>query len=328
MGKTYTGQDNEFTSSTGSNVNSGGTTSDFDGQPADTTNLVIVGSDTDPTPYEFSLGESYDLSWTDSSGNAVTLSGAEVVRSDVLDSGQGVVVFQGTDDNGDLAQIVWTPNFDLDTWYTDNFVGDTPPTFYSTDQQADATYVYVCFAAGTRLAVPGGSAPVETLGPGARVRARDGGVERVLWAGRRRVSGRGAGAPVVFAPGVLGNDAPLALSQQHRVLIASPMAEVHFGAAEVFVPARALAGTPGVRLAPCACIDYVHLLLPRHDILRAAGGAHCESLHLGQVTDAILGPGLVEAAGRHSAERRPARPCLSMAEGRLLARLIARPVAA
>jgi hypothetical protein len=200
--------------------------------------------------------------------------------------------------------------------------------FGTTDMQAEE-FRFVCFTAGTRIDTPAGQVPVESLRAGAVLRARDGGRVRVRWMGARQVPGTGASAPVLFAPGAIGNDQALRLSQQHRVLVASPLAELHFGAPEVLVPAGALTGLRGVRLAPVAGVQYLHILLARHDIL-SAEGAGCESLYMGDVARGRLGQAAAVEAMRAAglpadrvAAMRPARPVLTMREGRGLAAALA-----
>ncbi len=155
----------------------------------------------------------------------------------------------------------------------------------------------------------------EDIGTGRLLRTLDAGLQPVAWYGQRRLAGRGAAAPVLFAPGTIGNHAPLRLSQQHRVLLRSPLAELMFGTAEVLVPARALVNGTSIRIAPCARITYVHVLLEAHHILRAEG-ALCESLLMGDEAMRLLQA--PRCAGR--AAMRPARPILRGFEAAALVR--------
>lgn len=125
-----------------------------------------------------------------------------------------------------------------------------------------------------------GSVAAGDIWEGGRVVTLDAGPQPVMWLGERRVVGWGRNAPVLFAPGTIGNHAPLRLSRQHRVLIRSPLAELMFGASEVLVPAKALVNGVDIRFAPCNRIRYVHLLLPEHHLVLAEGAA-CETLLLG-----------------------------------------------
>lgn len=110
--------DHQFAAATGSNVNNGPGTSTFDYPPQSTSNLVITSQAGDSTPFIFSPGDTYTISFSGNGGT--TINNATVLRSDDIDMGgdQGyAVVFEGIDTNGDLTQVVWTPEFDLETWY-------------------------------------------------------------------------------------------------------------------------------------------------------------------------------------------------------------------
>ena len=128
MVKTFNGLDNEFALSTGSNVNSSPGRSKFDYPPTSSTNLTVTSQEGDTDPNLFEVGETYTVSWSVASSG--TILDATVIRSDDAPSGGGgVIVFEGLDENGNLAQVVWTPSFDLETWYFDNFNGGCHPNF-------------------------------------------------------------------------------------------------------------------------------------------------------------------------------------------------------
>ncbi|MBS8226383.1 Hint domain-containing protein [Vannielia litorea] len=335
---TITAPDSEFGIASGANVNSGDGTSTFDYPPNSTSNLTITSNTGDSSPYQFSVGDTYDLTYSGNSGGG-TLEDAVVVRSDFVDiNGDqgGAVVFEGVDGNGDTIQVVWSPEFDLEQWYWDNHDPQNPPGFYTTDQDGLQQYGYVCFGFGTRIATEDGMVPVERLRAGQRVLTHDNGAQPVMWIGQSLVPGRADAAPVRFDAGAFGNPAPLVLSQQHRVLMADPLAELHFGAPEVFVPARALVGVPGIDLVNVHEIGYAHFMLPQHEVIEAEGLA-CESLYYGDVARARLGtaaqceiasifPGLPgnidlgEIGAQHSLQL--ARPTLRFYEARMLASLM------
>ncbi len=144
-----------------------------------------------------------------------------------------------------------------------------------------------CFTTGTRIMVPGGDCPVERLEPGMTVETLDHGPQRLVWVGRRGVSGKGPLVPVVFEPGAIGNDRRLRLSAQHRLLLECPRAKEIYGRAQVLVPAISFVGLPGITLEPADDITYFHLLFDRHELI-SAEGVVCESLLLRNVarTDA------------------------------------------
>ncbi|SMY09032.1 Hint domain-containing protein [Flavimaricola marinus] len=328
---TIYGVDNEFAVATGSNVGSGTNTSTFDNPPSGSKDLVINTNPGDPEPYIYDIGDTYDVSWGGSGGGG-SIEDAVVIRSDAAPGGGGIVVFEGTDGNGDIVQVVWTPGFNLEGWYSDNYNPSMEPQFYTSDQDPGYTYSYVCFAAGTLISTLDGSVPVEAIRPGDLVRTRDDGPVPLVWSGRRTLRGTKDNAPVRFEAGTIGNARDLYLSQQHRILLTSPLAELYFGATEVLIPARAMIGAPGITIAPRPEIDYVHLLFERHQIVLAEG-ASCESLLMGDVAlNRLVGePDLLDAdAARANAFRhtKAARPVLTMKEARLLTGTLSLPAPA
>lgn len=320
MPLTFYAENNEFAASTGSNVGSGFNSSRFDNPPNGSHDLVITVNPGDTDPRLFGIGDTYDISFG-GIGHG-TLEDAVVVRSDAAPGGGGVIVFSGANQFGDLTEIVWSPGFDLNGWYWDNYNPSAEPEFYTTDINGAYTHTFVCFAAETRIRVPGGVALAGDLGAGDQVWTLDGGPMPVMWRGQRQQPGLGRAAPVLFLPGTIGNEAPLRLSQQHRVLVQSARAELLCGAPEVFVPAKAMINEHDILLAPCLSITYVHLLLNSHQILNAEG-ALCESLLLGEMAVDIL---LHDAGSNRGDGPLPmpqvayqaARPVLTYAEARVL----------
>lgn len=150
----------------------------------------------------------------------------------------------------------------------------------------------VCFRAGTLIATTEGERPIETLKPGDRVLDWEGCPEEILWIGGRRMTlAMGLARsffrwlPVRVAAGALGNGLPrrdLWISQQHRLMICSPIAELMFGTSEVLASAKSFVGDHVTIEATCREVEYWHLLCPRHTILQAEG-APAESLFLGDI---------------------------------------------
>lgn len=303
-------QDNEFAVSTGSNVNSSPGRSKFDYPPNSTKDLVITTKAGDPEPRMFDIGDTYDITWGGNDGETIT--DATVIRSDAAPGNGGVVVFEGLDSNGNLSQVVWTPNFDLENWYWANFSGGNPPQFYTTDQQPDYTHGYICFAGDTLIAIPGGTRRADAIRAGDLVTTLDGGAQPVLWVGRRRAPGQGANMPVRFAPGTIGNTRALRLSPQHRVMVSGRGLRARFGVAEALAPAKAFVGLDGVNHAPCRAVLFVHFLLAAHQVLLAED-APCESLYLGPMARGMLGAGTLPGGIVHQG---PARPLLTFREAR------------
>jgi len=317
MVKIFEAPNNEFAVATGSNVN-GWRTSTFDFPPGSTTDFVVSSNSGDSSPNEFSLGDTYDLSWGEGGGSS-TIEDAVVIRSDPLTGDGGVIVFEGYDESGNLAQVVWSPDFDLEGWYWDNFSGGNSPGFYTTDQVPSYTHSVVCFAADTPILTRNGPCAATDIEVGQEVWTLDAGYQPVLWVGRTTVMESGNAAPVMMREGTIGNDRPLVVSPQHRLLIRSPMAELFFANHEVLIPAKAMIGQPGVSAHQVAQVTYVHLLLRDHHILQASG-ALCESLFLGDIADSITAQQM-SATQREAARKlrhTAARPMLTFREARNL----------
>lgn len=293
---TFYALDEEFAVSTGSNVNSGSGTSTFDYPPTSSMNLMITSNAGDPSPKEFSVGDTYDVTYGANGGlSGQTLNDAVVIRSDDLAGGGSVVVFEGYNDDGELEQVVWTPGFDLEAWYFANFDKGQSPGFYTTDQDPGSQYQYVCFSGDTLIRTPTGFLPAARLQIGGRLVTRDQGAMPILWIGRRTVTLAGAPrseCPIEIKPTAFGMDAassPVVVSPQHRIAIGLPRGQ------ERLVPAKALLGWPGVRQKQGKKrITYFSLLLPRHAILNA-GGLAAESLFPGPQALRRLGPVAAQA---------------------------------
>lgn len=148
----------------------------------------------------------------------------------------------------------------------------------------------VCFARGTGILTDRGRVRVEELVIGDRLVTMDNGLQPIEWVGMQRVPAVGRLAPIRFAPGTLGNDRPLLLSPQHRVLQKGWRAELMFGAHEVLVPAKALINGRSIRPVEGGMVEYFHVLLPSHEII-FANGAPAESLLLSSYTLDVLGDG-------------------------------------
>ncbi len=323
MPLTFYALDNEFAASTGANVGSGVGTSRFDNPPSGSKDLIISANPDDPDPRVFELGDTYDVSFGGHGGSV--LEDAVVIRSDSAGNG-GAIVFEGVDANGAVVQVVWTPDFDLENWYWSNYNPSAEPGFYTSDQNPNYDHKFVCFAWDTLIDTPYGAEKAGHLQVGDRVWTKDRGDQVVRWVGQRRLSGVGVNAPVVFAPGAIGNDRPLRLSQQHRVLINSPLVQLYFGEEAVLAPAKALVNGYSVRLQACRSIAYVHLLLDHHELI-AAEGASCETMFLGDMAAQLLAPDELVSRQFDGLRQTPARPILSTREARLLSEAVVAPKA-
>ena len=128
-----------------------------------------------------------------------------------------------------------------------------------------------CFGPGTEIDTEQGLTLVENIETGQQVRTLAYGLQPVRWIGRTRVRGTGSFAPVVFAPGTIGNQRELVVSQEHRIFIDSGLAEYLFGDAQVLVAAKHLLGLSGVTLQQRFSIEYTHLMFDRHQVIRSNG---------------------------------------------------------
>ncbi len=176
-----------------------------------------------------------------------------------------------------------------------------------------------CFVAGTRILTPAGEVAVEHLQPGDRVITLDHGAQKVRWVAQRTVLARGAFMPVEFKPGALGNDRPLYVSQQHRMLLSNPLSELYFGSHQVFARALHLINHEDVVAAGhFKLVTYCHFVFDDHEIV-FANGARSESLFLGDVDASGK---IAPAQGLHS---QTARVTLRHHETRMIAGMRAQP---
>jgi len=128
-----------------------------------------------------------------------------------------------------------------------------------------------CFGPETAIETANGTVFVEDITPGELVWTLGNGFQPVRWISHSTVLGRGAFAPVVFAPGAIGNKSALVLSQEHRVYLDSDLAGLLFGEPQVLIAAKHLLGLPGVALRPQFRIRYTHFMFESHQIVRSNG---------------------------------------------------------
>lgn len=155
-----------------------------------------------------------------------------------------------------------------------------------------------CFTAGTLIATPEGPCPIEDLVPGDLVLTRDHGAQPLRWHAAThveaaRLARHPALCPVAIRAGALGPGVPardLVVSQQHRILVCSRIAQRMFGADEILVAAKHLVGLPGVTLGTAdQAISYHHLVFDSHEVIEAEGAAS-ESLYLGRQALRAMSP--------------------------------------
>lgn len=177
-----------------------------------------------------------------------------------------------------------------------------------------------------------GEVPVEWLAMGDRVLTLDHGFQRILWIGRRvlnaeHVAHNAGGRPVCIPAGSLSGASPahdLMVMADHRVLFASPWAELYHLSSEVLVPAAVWAQAEG-RCARQADFTVTQLLFARHEII-CAQGAWVESMCLTEEAQAALAPAeldrLLAALGPDARPQETARPCVTQREAGLLVKAV------
>ena len=219
------------------------------------------------------------------------LSGGTGTDLFLLAAGDGSDVIVGGEDgdNGDMDRIVIAPGgggrrvtFTNDDPSTESGIIeflDAGGNVISTTTFSEIEQV-VCFTVGTMIRTPEGERPVESLRPGDLVETLDHGPQPVRWAGRRLVPATGRFAPVRIRAGAFGAQRDLIVSQQHRILVTGPRAELMLGVSETLAAAKHLADGESVTVEEGGVVEYVHILFDRHEIVFAEGAA-TESLHPG-----------------------------------------------
>lgn len=149
----------------------------------------------------------------------------------------------------------------------------------TTDDNANV----VCFAANTMIETAKGDVFIEHLEIGDPVWTRDNGYQKIRHIISRKFDFSSASQklkPIVFEVGSLGCGRPsqrLSVSPQHRMLVKTE------AGTDVLVPAKSLTARKGVRVARGKrTVIYYHLVLSRHEILRA-NGTLAESLFPGRM---------------------------------------------
>lgn len=194
---------------------------------------------------------------------------------------------------------------------------------------------FICFRHGTLILTQRGQVPVEALRIGDMVVTRDHGAQPLRWIGSKQVESALLRTfekmrPVRIRAGALGSGLPsrdLYVSQQHRILVSSKIAERICGAAEVLVAAKHLTGIDGIELVDdCEALTYYHLLFDRHEIV-CSEGALTESLFTGPEALKSVSPeagaeilALFPELLSESGAREPARRLGNGREGRQLAK--------
>jgi hypothetical protein len=135
-----------------------------------------------------------------------------------------------------------------------------------------------CFTPYSALTTETGPCIAGNLRAGQRVATRDNGLQEVRWVGKRRFGWRALGLipalrPVRIAAGALGDGLPerdMVVSPNHRFLASLPGMKVT-DATERLWQARALIGRDGVSQGAPRAVEYVQILLDRHELVLAEG---------------------------------------------------------
>lgn len=191
----------------------------------------------------------------------------------------GTPVFTPTD--GQVLQDGTFVSSTFVTTPTQTPVGDLGPT---------------CFTPGTWIDTPTGPRLIEDLQVGDLVTTLDEGSQEIRMIVDDRFRAIGDFAPIRFAEGAIGNDAPLLVSPQHRILITGWRAELYFGQCEVLVAAKHLVNGDTIRQAFGGSVRYIHLLFDAHQIIFGQG-VPSESYFPGHALDTS------DAATKAEAER-------------------------
>ncbi len=257
-------------------------------------------------------------------------------------SGTGVYRLSFTTENGDettedfvfsyVQNVGWmfTPA-EEDSQFTS---GSSITEFHGWQDTDGVEYeTCVCFAAGSMIETPNGPRRVESLRVGQRVCTLDHGAQRILWTANSPVplsrqilspQTRAVHIPAdALAPGC--PDRPLRVSPNHRILLQGPDLALEFATCQALVPARALIGWNGIRIAPPhPDLQYHHILLENHEVLFSNGLASESLLPDTQALRAMNAS--ARASLKHCLRtRRPdatygpaARLCLTLQETRAL----------
>lgn len=139
-------------------------------------------------------------------------------------------------------------------------------------------------ARGTRVTMSDGNQrPVEALAIGDRVLTRDHGMQPIRWIGTRTVQAVGPYAPVIFAPGSLGNVETITVGQHHRMLISDWRAEIMTGSRDVLIFAKDLVNDETIYPREGGFVDYVQPVFDQHQIIYVEG-VPTESLRISHDT--------------------------------------------
>ncbi|MCF6445567.1 Hint domain-containing protein [Nereida sp. MMG025] len=287
--------DDTLSGGMGSDTVVGGTGDDtLSGDAGDDT---LTGGDGDDT-FVYTAGDGQDVITDFNFGNTGALGDGDTTNNDFINLSQFYDRLSELRDDLRDDGVLNQSNADT-VDYADNsrFQSGDSLTFQGAQAAsftADNTGV-PCFTQGTLIATANGQVPVEHLRIGDMIQTADNGLQPILWTGMRelhpwQLARRPELRPVVLiGGGPFGNDSPLFVSPQHRVVTRG----AHGG--ECFVAAKKLINLPKgkTRIARGKThVRYVHFMTPRHEVV-FANDVPCETFW----------PGAMALGGLHSAQR-------------------------
>ncbi|GAA6175131.1 Hint domain-containing protein [Sulfitobacter pacificus] len=182
--------------------------------------------------------------------------------------GVGNVTYEGVTFYLSSGSPVFTPT-DGQVLQNGTFVSSTFVT--TPTQTAVGDFGPTCFTPGTWIDTPAGPRLIEDLQVGDLVSTLDEGAQPIQMIVDDTFRAVSHIAPIRFAAGALGNDVPLLVSPQHRMLITGWRAELYFGQDEVLVAAKHLVNGDTIRQVQGGSVRYIHLLFDTHQIVFGQG---------------------------------------------------------
>ncbi|QFS81761.1 hypothetical protein FIU97_03135 [Roseivivax sp. THAF40] len=215
------------------------------------------------------------------------------VVTDGMKSFTVTVIGVGSDSPPLLMFVDDVPPRDADLWVVHHSVD-----LSASDPQSHLGSGVICFTKGTRIRVADGSVRVEDLREGDLVQTKDNGLQEICWIGSRRMTGARLFAmpslrPIRIGAGAFGVERPdeeLLVSPQHRILFRGAASRALFNSEEVLVAACDLVNGSSIMAdTQVKEVTYIHLMLPRHEVL-FANGVESESFHPGETQLNTLDP--------------------------------------
>jgi len=255
-------------------------------EPVVGTSVTFQGSDDDEFYSVIIDGVVVNLSDLVASGDVTFLNVGTVATHTVNDDG---TISGGTNTDGSIGQLIF--NFPVTTVGVVGAAAPSAGNFDGIEIGLDSgSFNVVCFAAGTHILTPNGTAGIETLQVGDMVTTADHGDQPILWIKSRSFKRLNHNAsaklrPVRICAGALGQGLPHAdlwVSRQHRMVVSSKIVERMFGVREVMIPAVKLTALPGIYVDEQVTeVTYVHMLFGAHEVV-FANGSPSESLYTGE----------------------------------------------